>query len=213
MYSVAFIYGLGRTIYTFFCLKKGAIIYGRNIVPPSKSDISDLQHAYVHDLIHQDLWVFLVVTSKTVAKISPPKHCPDLHGLHFHRLTSTFHHHQPLNQTRAHIQRAHRIGGTKKYGLPKSHQEDTYGLTKSAKHRQHFILARRKWWLEKIRPFIHRARNDTSYEGLRPYYLLSLRMRVHTGRTIFLMGCALRHVWLLFRLYPMIRPFIKKKKT
>ena len=42
----------------------------------------------------------------------------------------------------------------KNYGLPKSHQEDIYGLTKCAKHRQHFILTREKWWLEKIRPCI-----------------------------------------------------------
>ena len=37
--------------------------------------------------------------------------------------------------------------------LPKSHQEDIYGLTKSAKHRQNVILTRGKWWLEEMRPF------------------------------------------------------------
>ena len=61
-------------------------------------------------------------------------------------------------------------------GLPKSHQEDIYGQTKGAKHRQHFTHTRRKWWLEKIRPFIRKpSRDDAAYDGLRPYLLLPLQ--------------------------------------
>ena len=51
------------------------------------------------------------------------------------------------------------------YGLQKSHQ-DIFGLTKSAKNRQHFTLTLRKWWLAMIRPFIPKTKNDPAYDGL-----------------------------------------------
>ena len=47
---------------------------------------------------------------KDVAKISPPKVCADVDGLHFPRVPRKTHHHQPSNQTRVHIKTAHRIG-------------------------------------------------------------------------------------------------------
>ena len=52
----------------------------------------------VHFFISRDLSRISARDVKSVAKISPPKQCPDLHGLHVHRLTSTFHQHQLSNQ-------------------------------------------------------------------------------------------------------------------
>ena len=62
--------------------------------------------------------------------------------------------------------------GTISTGYQKSHQEDIYGLTTSAKNRQMFTLTLRKWWLEKIRPYVPKPRNDTAHDGRRPFYLL-----------------------------------------
>ena len=57
--------------------------------------------------------------------------------------------------------------GFQTYGVPKSHQEDTYGLTKNAKHRQDFTLTRRKWWLEKMRPLIKNKKKQNKTEMIR----------------------------------------------
>ena len=64
-YRVAIVYGLGRTIYTlFFFEKKGAAIYGRNMVLPLKSDISHPQHALTSSFskattAHSPFWLSL----------------------------------------------------------------------------------------------------------------------------------------------------------
>ena len=84
---------------------------------------------------------------------------------------------QPSNQTPVHFDITHRIG-VQKVRLTKSHQEDIYDLIKSAKHRQIFSLIHGKWWLKKLRPFIPEIRNDATYDGLMPYYLLSSRPQV-----------------------------------
>ena len=82
-YRLTSFYGLGRTMCTplFFL---GATIYGLNMVFPIKK---------IHFLpptrgvcMTSFTWVYqglLFVTSKTLRKPSPPKHCSDLYGLHF----------------------------------------------------------------------------------------------------------------------------------
>ena len=42
--------------------------------------------------------------------------------------------------------------GYKSYGLSRSTMHSFYGLTKSAKHRQHVSLTQEKWWPEMTRP-------------------------------------------------------------
>ena len=111
-------------------------------------------------------------SDEDVAKISPPKHCPYLDGLHFPLSNAK---NSSLSITKPNS--CPKIDGPqkwgyKKYGLPTSHQEDVYGLTKTTNNRQHFTLTRRKWWRELFLPLIPNTRNDTAYDGLMPYCLL-----------------------------------------
>ena len=62
----------------------------------------------------------------------------------------------------------------KRYGLPKSHQEDSYGLTKSAKKTSEFHSYSGKTVAGKDASVYHNNRNDRAYDGLRPYLLLPL---------------------------------------
>ena len=100
---------------------------------------------------------------------SAPKQCPDLHGLHFHRFTSTIHHHQTKLVSIFWQPAELRY---KKYGLPKSHQEDIWRPTQACEnHQTSFFLNGET----KARKGEKNNRNDTSWEGLEMYHLLPLR--------------------------------------
>ena len=60
-----------------------------------------------------------------VAKLSPPKQCPDLDSLHFPES------HAQLTTIIYHFQTAHGTG-IQKVRLPKKHQEDIHGSTRNA---------------------------------------------------------------------------------
>ena len=116
--------------------------------------LCDVKVSCMHTLIaslFQDFSRICGRGDEGVAKHGPPKQCPDLDGPHFHRVSSTFHHHRPPNQTRVHFQTAHRIGVQKSTAHRTSHREDIFGFTKSANNRQLVTLTRLKWWLEEIR--------------------------------------------------------------
>ena len=60
----------------------------------------------------------------------------------------------------------------KRYGLPKSHQEDSYRLTKSAKKPSEFHSYSGKAVARKDASVYHKNRNDRACDGLGPYLVL-----------------------------------------
>ena len=149
---VAGIYGIGRTIYTPF-LKKCAAIYGLNMVSPLKKVTFLTHNTRVHNLIHQDLLRISVRHVEDVAKMSPPKQCPNLYGPTFHKIHVHFAIIRHQTQLVSKNKRPTEVG-YKEYGLPKRHIAAIYGLTKGAKNRHMFTLTREKRWLEMIRPLV-----------------------------------------------------------
>ena len=101
-------------------------------LPASKTPITcDLQ-ACIASFSKEFSWIS-ARAAKDVAKFSPPTQCPDLDGLHVHRVSHKTHHHQPSNQAR--VRKRHRIGVRKVRPTGEPPEEDIYGQTKSAKNR------------------------------------------------------------------------------
>ena len=167
---VAGIYGPGRTIYTPF-LKKCATIYGLNTVFPLKMTFLTLNTRIIIIFSHHDLSKISVrdvkkrVRQNSVQIYTAPTF-PQFH-VHFTTLN---------HQTRIVSKNKRPTDlGYKEYGLPMRQFAGIYGLTKGAKNRQIFTLTREKWWLEMIRPWVPKTRNDTAYWRFRPYFFRSPR--------------------------------------
>ena len=118
-------------LYPFF-FEKCAAIYGRNMVFPEK----------VTSLTHNTCMCMTNV--KDAAKVNPPKHCPDLHGVPLSPISRTFYHPQAPNKNRVQKQTVHRIGvqiiRPTKEALC-SHLQPHQGCKKN---RQMFLLTREK---------------------------------------------------------------------
>ena len=119
--------------------KKGANIYGLNVVLPGKKwHFLPTTRVCVTSFtcVYQGL---LFVTSKMLRKPSPPKHCADFHGLHFYRVSRTFHHRRPSNQKRLHFY----LHGPQQWSTNSTaYKRGMHGLTEGAKNRPNFILTR-----------------------------------------------------------------------
>ena len=120
----------------------------------------------VHGLMFQRFlsWRFPHVTSKTLRK--SVRH---LHGLHFLRVCSKAHHHQPLPPNNGPQNWFTKKKATTK--PPRGHLRPNQECETSSK--LHYFFGTRR--LKKIRPFIPKTQHDTSCVGLWPYYLLAPR--------------------------------------
>ena len=117
-----------------------------------------------HDLISKEM--LSVRTEEDVANISPPEECPYLHGLHFHRVSSTLHHHQPSNQTRVYV-----VDGPQNWCTIKRPMKRPPGGHYTAQrsmrttHQYLIIYHGKRWQKSDVRLS---KKNDTPYEGLEP---------------------------------------------
>ena len=140
---------------------------------PLKNDMSDPQCRFEgsKQASHRDQASQLPeeIGRKSVRK----NHCPDLYGLHFYRVTRTFHHHQTSIVSIF-------LDGPQNWGTKNTaYQRDTLQPFTASPRVQKIVKCSlslgKNGWLEMIRPLVPKTRNDTAYWRFRPYFFRSPR--------------------------------------
>ena len=124
-------------------------------------------HLRVHDFMFTRFLEMSVRNDEHVAKISPPKHCPYLHGLYCHRLSSKTRHQQSQTKLVSFVRRPAESGCKKRRPNkepPRGHLRPSQEREKSSTFHPFSgeTVARKETPLIKKK----KNRNDTSYEGL-----------------------------------------------